>query len=56
MVARGIRYNADDCRRAMGIDWMTRRELSQAVPPAYSEYIGRQTLQCLASAPAEAST
>jgi DNA (cytosine-5)-methyltransferase 1 len=28
---------------AMGIDWMkTRRELANAIPPAYSEYIARQ--------------
>jgi DNA (cytosine-5)-methyltransferase 1 len=27
--------------KAMGIDWMTQRELSQAVPPAYTRYVGK---------------
>jgi DNA (cytosine-5)-methyltransferase 1 len=31
----------------MGIDWMTGAELSQAIPPAYTEYIGAQLLDAL---------
>jgi DNA (cytosine-5)-methyltransferase 1 len=33
----------------MGIDWMTRKELSQAIPPAYTEWIGRELLRVLAA-------
>ena len=29
---------------AVGIDWMQREELTQAIPPVYTEYIGRQLL------------
>lgn len=31
-------------RKAMGIDWMTSAELGEAIPPAYTEFIGRQVL------------
>lgn len=31
-------------REAMGIDWMTRKELSEAIPPAYTKFIGEQFL------------
>jgi DNA (cytosine-5)-methyltransferase 1 len=30
---------------AMGIDWMTRAELSQAIPPVYSEHLGKQLIK-----------
>lgn len=34
-------------RRAMGIDWMNRDELSEAIPPVYTEFIGQQLLQAI---------
>jgi DNA (cytosine-5)-methyltransferase 1 len=39
---------------AMGIDWMSVPELSQAIPPAYTELIGRQLVTQLAGALVEA--
>ena len=35
------------CREAMGIDWMRREELAEAIPPAYSHYIGLQFMNIL---------
>lgn len=32
--------NLAEAREAMGIDWMSRKEISQAIPPAYSRFIG----------------
>jgi DNA (cytosine-5)-methyltransferase 1 len=32
---------------AMGIDWMTQEGLAQAIPPAYTEWIGRQLMGML---------
>jgi DNA (cytosine-5)-methyltransferase 1 len=31
----------------MGIDWMTSAEMIEAVPPAYTEFIGQQILAVL---------
>lgn len=36
-----------DWQEAMGIDWMPSRALAQAVPPAYSEYLGKEFLNAL---------
>ena len=33
-----------DAKQAMGIDWMGQAEISQAIPPAYTKYIGEQFL------------
>lgn len=34
-------------REAMGIDWMNLKELSEAIPPDYTEWIGRRLLEQL---------
>jgi DNA (cytosine-5)-methyltransferase 1 len=36
-------------REVMGIDWMNRKGLDQAIPPAYTEHIGRQLIDHLAA-------
>ena len=40
-------FSVEHRRQAMGIDWMNGNELSQAIPPAYTEFIGKQLLEAL---------
>jgi len=40
-------FNINQRKEAMGIDWMNSDELSQAIPPAYTEWIGLQLLKFL---------
>jgi DNA (cytosine-5)-methyltransferase 1 len=42
-------HHGDAARRAtaMGIDWMTSRELTQAIPPDYTEWIGRRLIESI---------
>lgn len=39
--------NLAEARNAMGINWMTRVELSQAIPPAYTAWVGQSLLESL---------
>jgi DNA (cytosine-5)-methyltransferase 1 len=45
---RGI--TLEDRKRVMGIDWMTRDGLADAIPPAFGEYIGRELLAVIKEA------
>ena len=46
----GNNFRREDGAVAMAIDWpMSRKEMAQAIPPAYSEFIGRAALDHIAS-------
>jgi DNA (cytosine-5)-methyltransferase 1 len=46
----GHNYDFNDGKAAMKIDWMTKDELAEAIPPAYTEFIGRQLVKHLQAA------
>ena len=43
----GGQFRKADGERALGIDWMRKDELAQAIPPAYSEFIGRRVIELI---------
>ena len=43
----GPKPGAPSWEEAMNIDWMTRDELTQAIPPAYTEFIGEVLIDSL---------
>jgi DNA (cytosine-5)-methyltransferase 1 len=47
----GGQQNKAEWQAAMGIDWMSRDELAQAVPPAYTEFLGLQLINALEDRP-----
>ena len=40
-------FSTEEKRQAMQIDWMVKTELDEAIPPAYTEFIGRRLLEAL---------
>ncbi len=42
--------NLDEAREIMGMPWATRKEIAQAIPPAFAEYLARQILRVLTAA------
>ena len=44
----GLKFPGTEAwREGMGIDWMTMPELVQAIPPAYTEYIGKWLIKVI---------
>ena len=46
-VTGGGNCSIANAKDAMGIDWMTKNELNEAIPPAYTEYLGKQLLDAV---------
>jgi len=44
MTVAGHITGIEQAKKAMGIDWMTGRELVQAIPPVYTSYLGKQLI------------
>lgn len=42
-----LTFPVGEAQRAMGINWMTMSDLSQAIPPAYTQFLGTQLLHHL---------
>jgi len=46
-MTRGYKGDKADSLAAMGTPWMDRRGVSQSIPPAYTEHVGRQLIAAM---------
>lgn len=44
-VTGGGNCSIANAKAAMGIDWMTKNELNESIPPAYTEFLGKQLIE-----------
>lgn len=54
-MTRGYKGTAAEYREAMEMPWATKAEIAQAIPPAYTRFIGEQLLTVLTNQQREAS-
>lgn len=47
LTVAGKSFLMHEAKAAMGIDWMTRAEIAQAIPPAYTRFIGNQIIAAM---------
>lgn len=47
-----MEYTAQQCRDASGLHWMTRKEMDEAIPPAYTRFLGEHLMQVIEQAQA----
>jgi DNA (cytosine-5)-methyltransferase 1 len=50
-----VYHGVEDWREVMGIDWMTRDELAQAIPPAFTKHVGEVLMSHLTATREEAA-
>jgi DNA (cytosine-5)-methyltransferase 1 len=48
-VTGGGNCSIANAKDAMGIEWMTKNELNESIPPAYTKFLGTQLLQAIAN-------
>ena len=46
-----VYHGVEEWREIMGIDWMTRDEIAQAIPPCYAEFIGKLLMLAIGRMP-----
>lgn len=49
-MSRGWKAKPSEFAALMGMSWATPREITQAIPPAYTEWIGQRLIESLAAA------